>query len=369
MQQQVRPSPASGAPKGATIKDVAREAGVSITTVSNVLNGRTGAMSAETLGRVNAVMNSLAYCPSSVARSLVTGRVASIAVVLAGGGSSGLFRAVAAIERCASEGGYGISLVIGKDGGSGGRPAGMRGDRQSAGLVIASSSMSDFDDGLLPLLESAAPVVLLNGSPAGPERVQVAWDEAGGVASAVAHLVGLGHRRIAFLTDTAESENSEARRQAYLGAMADHGLRPHDEWMKACSIEAPRDKWRRTLTELASAPPRPTAALAATDAIAAVAMRELQRLGVRVPGDFAVVGMGGSDFCSLLSPALTTMRLPFEEAGRCAAEMLLEMIAGGQSGGQRVALPCSLIVRDSCGTGLRPAGVGADKPIQQRPLW
>ena len=139
--------------------------------------------------------------------------------------------------------------------------------------------------------------------------------------------------------------------------------------MKACAFDAPRDRWRKTLTELVSAPPRPTAAVAANDAIAALAMRELQRMGVRVPHDFAMIGVGGSDYCPLLSPALTTVRLPVEEAGRCAAEMLLEMIAGGQSGGQRVVLPCPLIVRESCGASARPSAAGSDQAILQRPLW
>ncbi|MDO9066800.1 MAG: substrate-binding domain-containing protein, partial [Chloroflexota bacterium] len=136
-----------------------------------------------------------------------------------------------------------------------------------------------------------------------------------------------------------------------------------------CSLDAPRDRWRKTLTELVSAPPRPTAAVAASDAVAAVAMRELQRMGVRVPGDFAIIGVGGSDYCPLLSPPLTTVRLPVEEAGRCAAEMLLEMMAGGQSGGQRVVLPCPLIVRESCGAGARTNTIPSDQAVLQRPLW
>jgi LacI family transcriptional regulator len=355
--------------RGVTIKDVAREAGVSIATVSNVLNGRAAAMSVATLARVKAVISSLGYRPSSVARSLVTGRAAAIAVVLAGRDSERLFPAITTIEELASSAGYGIALLFAKDAEACSATMISLGERQMAGVVVVSSPGDALSGELRPLLESSMPVVLLNRKVDDEGAVQVVWDDAGGVASAVAHLVELGHRRIAYLGDPSEPQSTEARRQGYLSAMADHGLRPRDEWLKVCPFDASRERWRRTLTELVSAPPRPTAALAASDAIAAVAMRELQRIGVRVPSDFAMIGVGGSDYCPLLSPALTTVRLPVEEAGRCAAEMLLEMIAGGHSGGQRVVLPCPLIVRESCGAGLKASAAGPVQPSAQRPLW
>jgi LacI family transcriptional regulator len=369
--------PMGSTSKNATIKDVAREAGVSITTVSNVLNGRTGAMSAETLARVKAIIGTLGYHPSSTARSLVTGRAATIAVVFAGRGLPRLFSAVETIEELAAQAGYGITLVIGKGKGKGngegnevhGEAIRMLTERQVAGLVLISSSGEALDDELSPNLASGIPLVLLNADSVVAEAVQVGWDDAGGVAGAVAHLLALGHRRIAFLGDPSEPRSTEVRRQGYFGAMADQGIRPRDEWVKACGLDASRDRWRKTLTELVSAPPRPTAAVAASDAVAAIAMRELQRMGVRVPGDFAIVGVGGSDYCTMLSPTLSTVSLPVEEAGRCAAEMLLEMMAGGQSGGQRVTLPCPLIVRESCGAGARASAAGTDQSAHQRPLW
>lgn len=371
------PRPKGSPTNSATIKDVAREAGVSITTVSNVLNARTGAMSAATLARVREVMAKLAYRPSGTARSLVTGRAASIAAITAGGDCTYLFPAISALEAVAGEAGYGVTLLIGtgtsKEGLGQVRSALQ--ERQVAGAVVLCATAEFPSEDLRFLVESQIPVVILNGGPGIPDGVQVAWDDAGGVGSAVAHLVELGHRRIAYLEDAAQPSSSETRRQGYLGAMADHGLRTRDEWVKACSLGASRERWRKGLTELVSAPPRPTAAIAATDAVAAVAMRELQRMGVRVPTDFAVTGVGGSDFAPLLSPPLTTVRLPVEEAGRCAAEMLLEMIAGGQTGaggqrgGQRVLLPCPLVVRESCGAGAKASPSTPDQPILQRPLW
>ncbi len=366
----------TGSPsKSATIKDVAREAGVSITTVSNVLNARTGAMSAATLAKVREVMTALAYRPSGTARSLVTGRAASIAVITAGTDSSYLFPAISILERFANEASYGITLLIGSDKESLARIGSSLQERQVAGAVILCASAEPSNEDLRFLLESQIPAVVLNGGHVIPDGVHVAWDDAGGVGSAVAHLVELGHRRIAYLEDAAQPSSSETRRQGYLGAMADHGLRTRDEWVKACSLGASRDRWRKALTELVSAPPRPTAAIAASDAVAAVAMRELQRMGVRVPADFAMIGVGGTDFAPLLSPPLTTVRLPVEEAGRCAAEMLLEMIAGGQAGaggqggGQRVMLPCPLVVRESCGAGAKTSPSTPEQPILQRPLW
>jgi LacI family transcriptional regulator len=363
------PKPMVSTSKNATIKDVAREAGVSITTVSNVLNSRTGAMSAETLARVNAIIAALGYHPSSAARSLVTGRAATIAVVLSGRAYLGLFPAIEIIEQLAAEAGYGITLLLDRGNEAPVGPVQLLAERQVAGAVFVSSSGEPPDDDLRTTFASGIPLVLLNTNLEAAEAVQVGWDEAAGVAGAVTHLLALGHRRVAFLGDTSQARSTEIRRQGYLGAMADQGIRPRDEWVKSCGLDATRDKWRKTLTELVSAPPRPTAAVVASDAIAAVAMRELQRMGVRVPADFALIGMGGSDYCSLLSPTLSTVRLPVEEAGRCATEMLLEMVAGGHSGGQRVTLPCPLVVRESCGAGSRASATVADQPAHQRPLW
>jgi DNA-binding LacI/PurR family transcriptional regulator len=163
--------PICPASKNATIKDVAREAGVSITTVSNVLNGRMGAMSAGTLARVNEVIGSLGYHPSSAARSLVTGRAAGIAIVLAGRGCQRLFPAIETIAQLAAEAGYGLTLHIVKGADAHGKTMGILGERQVAGVVLVSSSGDDLDGELPAMLESSVPLVLLNGH----AEVQDAW--------------------------------------------------------------------------------------------------------------------------------------------------------------------------------------------------
>ena len=98
--------------------------------------------------------------------------------------------------------------------------------------------------------------------------------------------------------------------------------------------------------------PRPTAILASDDSVAATAIKAIQQAGLRVPDELAVVGVDNQHFCTLLNPALTTVRLPVLEAGKRAIETVLARISGQRTSREHVVLPCSLIVRESCGARL-----------------
>ena len=178
--------------------------------------------------------------------------------------------------------------------------------------------------------------------------------------SAVAHLVELGHRRIAFLGDSAEPSSSESvaaratwapwLTTAFAPAMS--GSRPVRSTPPARGGARALPSWYRRHP----GPPLPSPPLTPSLRLPCVSFSAWVFVS---PLTSPSSGVGGSDFAPLLSPPLTTVRLPVEEAGRCAAEMLLEMIAGGQTGaggqrgGQRVLLPCPLVVRESCGAGAK----------------
>jgi LacI family transcriptional regulator len=105
--------------------------------------------------------------------------------------------------------------------------------------------------------------------------------------------------------------------------------------------------WQQSMHDLLTLRPRPTAVIASDDSVAAVVMSTIQSVGFRIPEDIAVVGFDDQPFCILLNPSLTTIQLPIVEAGKRAAEMLLQRISGKRTEIEHLTLPCSLVPRNS----------------------
>jgi LacI family transcriptional regulator len=117
--------------------------------------------------------------------------------------------------------------------------------------------------------------------------------------------------------------------------------------VQLADYEASQEMWVQATLKLLTASPRPTAILASNDIVAAVVLRTVQRAGLRVPQDVAVIGNDNQPFCTFLNPALTTVGVPIIEAGKLATEMLLTRLAEPHRPLEHVVLPCSLIMRES----------------------
>jgi LacI family transcriptional regulator len=352
-----------------TIKDVAQAAGVSVTTVSNVLNGRADAMSPETLAHIQAVISALNYHPNSLARSLVTGRAATIALLIAEIETPLFLQAVSTIEPLAREAGYSVIICSARGIDDEHQALDLLREKRVDGIIFLSTSLYAEDDHLLQLQKSGMPMVLINRTTKHDCFVQIDWDNAGGVASAVKHLASLGHERIAHLRGPINRRSSEERLRGYKLALDQAGLPFNQEWVYLCDYEAPQEAWRRTVRTLLGRKPRPTAIIGSDDIVAAVAMSEVQRNGLRVPDDVAIVGVDDQPFCLYVNPSLSTVKLPIAEAGRQAMSLLLERIGAESPGTERILLPCPLVVRDSCG-GLRADAQNRPKqPPQQAAFW
>jgi LacI family transcriptional regulator len=350
--------------KAVTIKDVARAAGVSTTTVSNVLNGRVDSMSAETLQRITEVIQELNYRPNAWARSLVTRRTATIGVVIAEIETPLFVHALNTIEPIARSAGYTVLMGNARDPQEEREVFHVLLEKRVDGLIFLSVSELAETDYIPELERLHVPTVLVNRARTYDHLDQINWDDTTGVIEAMEHLIGLGHRRIAHLCGPPSRRSGSNRLQGYKAALERHHIPYREGYVCPGDYTLSPADWHTSTCRLLELTPRPTAIMASDDSVAAMAIKAIQQAGLRVPEDIAVIGIDDQHFCTLLNPALTTVRLPVLEAGKQAIEMVLARISSpslgetgissGEAGSARehIVLPCSLIVRESSGTRL-----------------
>lgn len=339
-----------------TINDVARAAGVSVGTVSNVLNGK-GRHRDTTRARVRRAAASLHYRPNALIRSLQTGKTNTVGVFtwrvhteylgdwrnvsldLLRGISEGLSRSardVLLYARHPHEGGVDPAYFL---------------DGRVDAVILAPGGLSA--DGLAQLAATGLPVVTLYQAGVPDAAASVRIDNASGIRAAVSHLVELGHSRIAFVSPGYNDDFRE-RRQAYLDAMAEHGLAPSQDWEPFGVMEREIDvvgaiERMMHLSEL------PTALICGNDGVAAEAVRLLGDRGIEVPGDMSVCGFDDSE--AARSANLTSVYQPAEDVGATAARFVEALLDGAKGHECRAVLPVRLMTRNSTGAPRERRGV------------
>ena len=332
----------------ATIGQVAKLAGVSITTVSNVINDRTDAMRPATRARVLEAAQTLGYHPSQAARSLAIRQTATIGLVITEIATPLFFGAVSQIERLAREAGHNVLLTHASTTEDEKDSLDLLQEKEVEGVIFLSTS--DYrDEDLLDRLSRTIPVVTINRSGTGGPFDRISWDNVLGVASAVRHLADLGHRRIGFLHGPSNRQSTDERFQGYRLGLTESGIRFDEELVGIGDYTGIPTAWMTATERLLNGSSRPSAVIAADDSVAAVVIRTVKRRGLRLPEDVAVVGIDDQPFAELLDPPLTTIRLPIAEAGQMAVQLLLERIGGLGSPSVRHVLPTKLVIRESCG--------------------
>lgn len=334
-------------PTRVTISDVAQAAGVSISTVSNALNGKTAAMTEETLQRIQSAMQQLNYRPSSVARGLALQRTATLGLVLTEIETPLFLQAVTPIEREARRAGYSLLLINARNETDEREAVRLLQEKQVDGLMVISTSDPRQNDHLRKAQAEGIPVALINRADLSPEFDQVNWDNAAGVTIGVEHLARLGRRRIALLTGPANRRSTQERIQGYRAGLERARLPFDESLLRPGDYTAEAEGWRQAVDDLLALSQPPTAIIASDDIVAAVVMRVLQEYGQRVPEDIAVMGIDDQPFSQYLD--LTTVQLPVSEAGRQAIALLLQRIQHPEQAAQRILLPCPLVVRATCG--------------------
>jgi Transcriptional regulators len=331
--------------KPVTIRSVAREAGVSIATVSRFLNS-SGYVSAAVGERIRAVMDARGYVPNRTARNLATNKTWTIGLLLehiSGDFFAPLFKG---IEAEASEAGYGLMTVATarwKDRPGAALPLGPR--NADGALVFADG----LDEGLaLRWSAEGFPMVYIQAEPpAGLGIPSVQIENAAAVKEAVLHLAAEhGRRRIAFLRGHPRQKDSGEREAGYLAALAEAGI-PVD---RALMLDGffDIDRAHASVVAALDAGLRFDAICAADDDSAVGALRALRERGLRVPEDVGLFGFDDQQYCTLVSPSLSTVRAPTEEVGRAAARALIALLRGEEPE-PRVVLPSKVVLRRSCG--------------------
>lgn len=331
-------------PTHVTMRDVARQSGVSIATVSRVFNG--GPVGENTRESVETVARALRYVPNRAAQSLNTARTHTIGVILPdlyGAFYSELLRGLDAAATGAGQ----HLLVAGSHAGVDELSAALQSmSGRVDGLVVMSP---DADAGVLESnLPARIPVVMFGAAERGLASCGI--DNAAGAAAMVQHLVGLGHRRIAHLAGPAGNRDAAERLHGYRQSMAEAGLSTDGLIFEGDFTEATGHRTGARLAGTMRAD-RPDVLFAANDAMALGAIGALRAAGLSIPADIAVTGFDDVPLARYLQPALTSVHVPTMEMGREAVAALLT--PGGPSPDSRT-LPARLVVRQSCGAALHP---------------
>jgi LacI family transcriptional regulator len=344
-----------------TIRDVAREAGVSIATVSRVFNG-SDRVSEDARRRVRSASTKLDYWPNVAAQSLTTNRAHALGVLLPDLYGEFFSEVIRGIDRAARREKYQILL------------SSSHADTQT--LLSAARSMRGRIDGLIAmapdkgstaLIDQIAknfPVVLLNPRFQAKGCATVSIANLDGAYAIVDHLVGLGHRDIAMIKGPRGNVDSEERLRGYRKALRDAGL----ESRPALEIQGDftESSGYRAAAEILQQSPRPTAVFAANDYTAIGLLSALHFAGIDVPQEIAVAGFDDIAIASYVKPPLTTVHVDAFELGQRAIRLWISAVhSASPASRSHEVLPTTLVVRSSCGSTLARA---ADARARRRQI-
>ncbi len=328
------------------MSDVARQARVSLMTVSRVINNK-GDVSNETRQRVLEIISSLGYRPSAIARSLATKETSTIGLVVPDVSNAFFAEVTQGVERLAYSKGYHVFLCNTEE-----DPQRELAVIQSLeekrvdGLILCSSRLEE--EKLIDIMANLPAVVLIN------RRLHqtvdeifdsVTLDDERGGRLATTHLIQRGHRCIGFLAGPLASYSGAGRRKGYLAALQEAGISLVDGWMKHCqpSVEGGYEATRQLLGTY----PQLTALFCFNDLVAVGALQACDELRRRVPEDLAIVGHDDIPVAALVSPALTTCRVPRYELGARAVNALLERLRDCPGNCNQSILQPELVIRES----------------------
>jgi len=327
--------------KPVSIKDIARVAGVSPSTVSRALHNHPR-ISDETATRIRSLAEELRYTPSLPARSLVTQDTTTIGLVITYASDPFLGRLVHGVEDAARGNGYTVFLASTyRDADRERAVVHSLYERRVTGIIVTGSQI---DAGYLELCERfPVPVVLIN-CPDYPFSVSA--DNLKGACQAAEHLVELGHRRIAYVANPYSCGTDLDRFTGYKMVLSKHGI-PFDEpWV--VEGDGTLQGGAQATEQLLALSPLPTAIFCFNDMTAMGVMHALSQVNRRIPRDCSVIGFDDLEMAAYYCPPLTTVRQPSYRLGQAAMSMMMQLIQSGAAP-QGELLPAELIVRGTTG--------------------
>lgn len=344
-----------------TLKDIAKKAGVSISTVSRIINNDPmKKASQETSNRVWKIVQELGYQPNQNARKLIKGHTDDVPMKTKAIGciftsttdtyTDPFFSQVAmGIQQEVSERGY----VMGYSFSSYDMSDAALYNNISMNQVDGAVILGRFNKDVLEFLRKN----IKNLVYAGVNYVDGGFDEVicdgyKGACTAVEHLISLGHKEIGFLGTTGANREfnlvNEHRYDAYVDTMKKHNL-PIEQAL-VCDTELSSLDAYENMQEMLKRAKLPTALFCANDTVAIGAIKAINEKGICIPDEIAIIGLDDIEMASYTTPALTTIHVPKEDLGRFAVKILVDRIEGGHEMPVRVDVPYHLVVRESCGS-------------------
>lgn len=323
-----------------TMKDVAKRAGVSMMTVSRVVN-KNSSISEKIRENVLNAIKELNYKPNKLARSLVTKKSEFITVVVPDISNPFFSEMVKGVEEIARIKGYNILL-----GSTDGRKEieneyiNSAVNRMSDGIILIAPRI---EDKIIYELNDCLPLVVVDRPLDRSDVLQIGIDDFKGAMLAMEYLIGLNHKKIGFLSGTTDILAGLQREQGYIDALKkqktpiDFKLILNGDW----SFKSGRNAFKNFYNNN----PRPTAIFAANDLMAFGLIQGAKEMNVKIPEDLSVVGFDDIEMSALINPSLTTVKQPISEMGRKAVELLLNKLRKGPY--INIRLECKLIVRES----------------------
>jgi LacI family transcriptional regulator len=316
-------------------------------TVSRVINGRAG-VDAETQRKVEEAIAALDYVPNRIARGLLSQKTQTIGLIVPDVVNPFFAPVVRGAETTARRAGFRM-LLCNSEGD-------LRLEREYIedlvahrveGLLLAPANDATRHS-IFPLLRGGFPVVLLDRSLPDSDCDLVVSDSVSGARRLAEHLISVGHRRIAHLTDADDTSTGRDRLRGYREALAAAGIPARDDLVFRTTVD--QLGGYRATQEVLALDPRPTAIFAVNNMTAVGAMKALRERGLSVPEDMALVCFDDVEHLAVLSPFLTVVDQPAETLGSLGAQLLLERIAGKAGPrARRIVLQTDLVIRRSCG--------------------
>lgn len=327
-----------------TIRDVAKQAGVSRQTVSRVING-SERVSPSTRLRVEDTIEKMGYRPDALARSMAKGRSSTLACISPNLTDFTFASLIDGAEDFARRQGFFLLSASAPDEKTFGQLIDeLVSSRRVEGLLV----INPFADDRHLHLPKDFPVVLAGARPRDIDISSVALDDVNAAKRATQHLLSLGHRSIGCLTGPLSEDCSQDRCQGFYDALHEADIKPvpefilHGDWQPQSGYEA-----MKQFEELGRFP---TAIFSQNDQMAAGLLRAARDMGLKVPDQLSVIGIDDIPMAGYLSPPLTTLHQDFQEIGRQAAGLLLEVVNDVDTKSKQLRLPAKLIIRRSTGS-------------------
>jgi LacI family transcriptional regulator len=339
--------------KKVSISDIARKAGVSVSTVSFVMNDKAVKMriSREVIEKVENVAREMGYRPNQLARGLRTGKTKTIGLIVENISNAFFATLAKTIEDEAKKYDYKVVYCSTDNDEEKARELiNMLSQRQVDGYIITPTQHLSED--IRRLLAENKPVVLIDRYfPQHEEIPAVLVDNYEGVAKGTKYLLEKGYRRIALVTIEAEMAHMKDRLQAYYDTMASHGITVDERLVKVVAYQIGRDSALREIKTLLSGADRPDAVFFLTNYLGVLGIEAIKDLEIKIPGELGVLCFDDNDIFRLYTPTISVIRQPIEAIGQRAMSALIERLKHTGPGvypeDKPVKLEAELIARQS----------------------